>query len=80
MIRLTERERRHQQGRDELQGELHGESGGARGVASRAQALETREREARSATGRSYGARWRWRVGLWWERLGRPGRSPWSGR
>jgi len=47
MIELTERERRHQRERDELLGELRQILVEHEGVASRAQALETREREAK---------------------------------
>lgn len=47
MIELTERERRHQRERDELLGELRQILVEHEGVSGRAQALETREREAR---------------------------------
>ncbi len=67
MIELTERERRHQRERDELLGELRQILVEHEGVASRAQALETREREAKRDE-----AELRRSLALAWDSVGAP--------
>ena len=67
MIELTERERRHQRERDELLGELRQILVEHEGVASRAKALETREREAKRDE-----AELRRSLALAWDSVGAP--------
>ncbi|MBK8696258.1 MAG: protein kinase [Deltaproteobacteria bacterium] len=71
MIELTERERRHQRERDELLGELRQILVEHEGVASRAQALETREREAKRDE-----AELRRSLALAWDSVGAPPGDP----